>query len=76
MVKPQTRDRCGRTVARINFDGTDANTEMTRTGAASVFGRCVTDRGLCKVEDEARTALRGLWGDRDAMPPWMWRKHQ
>jgi endonuclease YncB( thermonuclease family) len=72
-VKPQTRDRYGRTVARINCDGTDANTEMVRTGMAWVFDKYVTDRSLYSVQTEAQEAKRRLWADAAPMPPWEWR---
>jgi endonuclease YncB( thermonuclease family) len=28
---------------------------------------------LAEIEAEARAARRGLWGDREAVPPWEWR---
>jgi micrococcal nuclease len=34
VVKPQTRDRCGRNVARIECDGGDVNAEKVRAGVA------------------------------------------
>lgn len=73
-VKPQTHDRYGRTVARIDCDGIDANAEMVRSGMAWVFDRYVTDRSLYALQDEAREAKRGLWADREPVPPWEWRK--
>ena len=72
-VKPQTRDRYGRTVARINCDGTDANAEMVRTGMAWVFDKYVTDRSVYSVQTEAQEAKRGLWSDAAPVPPWDWR---
>ena len=35
----QTRDRYGRTVARVNCDCTDANAAMVRAGMAWVFDK-------------------------------------
>lgn len=40
---------------------------------AWVFDRYVTDRSLYEVQDEARTAGRGLWGDSQPVAPWDWR---
>ena len=74
IVKPQARDRYGRTVARVICDGADANAEQVRAGMAWVFDRYVTDRGLYAVQDEARAARRGLWADREPVAPWEWRK--
>lgn len=73
-VAPQTKDRYGRTVARIMCDGQDASEQLVRSGMAWVFDRYVTDRGLYRLQDEARAARRGLWGDSGPVPPWEWRK--
>ncbi len=74
VVKPQTTDRYGRTVARVECDGVDANVEQVRAGMAWVFDKYVTDRSLYAVQDEARNARRGLWADKEPMPPWEWRR--
>jgi endonuclease YncB( thermonuclease family) len=29
---------------------------------------------LAQAEREAKAAARGLWADREPMPPWEWRK--
>jgi endonuclease YncB( thermonuclease family) len=47
---------------------------MVRLGMAWVFDRYVTDRGLYAMQDEARTARRGLWADAQQTPPWDWRR--
>lgn len=73
-VAPQTKDRYGRTVARIMCDEQDASEQLVRSGMAWVFDRYVTDRGLYRLQDEARAARRGLWGDSGPVPPWEWRK--
>ena len=49
--KPQTTDRHGRTVARVECDGIDANVEQVRSGMAWVFDRYVTDRSLYAAQD-------------------------
>lgn len=73
-VIPQTKDRYGRTVARVRCDGQDASEYMVRTGMAWVFDRYVTDRGLYPVQDEAKASRSGLWVDAEPIPPWEWRK--
>lgn len=72
-IIPKTRDRYGRTVARVRCDGTDANAEQVRRGMAWVYDRYVTDRSLYALQDEAHTARRGLWADPAPVPPWEWR---
>lgn len=74
VVKPQTTDRYGRTVARVECDGIDASAEQVRAGMAWVFDRYVNDRTLYAVQDSARGERRGLWADPESQPPWEWRK--
>lgn len=73
-VAPQTKDRYGRTVARVRCDGQDASEQLVRSGMAWVFDRYVTDRSLYSLQDEARATRRGLWVDDGPVPPWEWRK--
>ena len=67
-------DRYGRTVAHVSCNGIDANTEQVRAGMAWVFDRYVIDRRLYTLQDEARTARRGLWADAQPVAPWEWRR--
>jgi endonuclease YncB( thermonuclease family) len=70
----QGRDRYGRTLARVYCAGTDANREQLRRGMAWVYDRYVTDRSLYADQDDARNAKRGLWADKNPIPPWEWRR--
>ena len=73
-VRPQTKDRYGRTVARVTCEGVDANAEQVRAGMAWVFDKYVTDQALYATQDEARAARRGLWADAAPVAPWNWRQ--
>lgn len=75
-INPLTTDRYGRTVARVHCEDTDANAEQLRRGMAWVYDKYVTDRSLYAVQDEARDAKRGLWIDKNPIPPWEWRHRQ
>lgn len=66
-------DRYGRTLARVNCDGVDANVEQLRRGMAWVYDRYVTDRSLYAIQGEAKAARRGLWAEANPTPPWEWR---
>lgn len=72
-IAPQTTDRYGRTVARVHCEGTDANAEQLRRGMAWVYDKYVTDRSLYALQDDARGTRRGLWADKNPIPPWEWR---
>lgn len=66
-------DRHGRTLARVECQGKDANAEQVRAGLAWVYDRYVTDRNLYVLQDSARSSGIGLWADRNPLPPWEWR---
>ena len=69
------RDRYGRTVARVSCGGQDVATSQVRAGMAWVFDRYSRpDSPLYPIQDEARAARRGLWADKDPVPPWEWRQ--
>lgn len=73
-VLPQTKDRYGRTIARVKCDGQDASAHQVQTGMAWVFDRYVTDRSLYTLQNMARTGGRGLWVEAGAVAPWEWRR--
>lgn len=73
-VIPQTKDRYGRTVARVKCDGQDANAHQVQAGMAWVYDRYVTERSMYRMQDAARAERLGLWADAEPMQPWVWRK--
>lgn len=73
-VRPQTKDRYGRTVARVICNGVDSNAEQIRAGMAWVFDKYVADRSLYVLQDAARVARLGLWADPQPLAPWEGRK--
>lgn len=64
----------GRTLARVECQGKDANAEQVQAGFAWVYDRYVTDRSLYELQETARTSGIGLWVERDPVPPWDWRR--
>lgn len=66
-------DRFGRTLGKVTCAGVEANAEQVRRGMAWVFDRYVKRRSLYDLQLEARRATRGLWQERNAIPPWEWR---
>ena len=73
----KTKDKYGRTVGHILIDGRDVNLEMLEAGMAWHYKHYDHNARLARGEEEARVAKKGLWADRDPVPPWEWRKeHQ
>lgn len=75
-IKPTTRDRYGRTVARVECQGQDANLQQVRTGMAWAYTKYLTDPEVKVQEVAARSAAVGLWSDTAPVPPWDWRKQR
>lgn len=73
-IRPSTRDRYGRTVARVLCAGTDANATMVRSGMAWASTRHLSDPHIQAMEVVARRERLGLWADNAPVPPWEWRK--
>lgn len=73
-IRPSTRDRYGRTVARVVCAGTDANAAMVRAGRAWAYTRYLTDPQIRAMEVVARRERLGLWADAHPVSPWGWRK--
>ena len=73
-VEPRGRDRDKNTLAVVRCNGTDAGAEQVRLGMAWVIERDATgDSPLRALQAEARAARRGLWADKEPVPPWEWR---
>lgn len=68
----ECEDRFGRTLAYVTVDGLEVNTELVKRGFACVLhippngdDRAAEFKAL---EDEAKAANRGLWGQCDPIP--------
>lgn len=75
-VRVKDRDRYGRTVGEVVLpDGKVLNHELVREGLAWWYrDYAAGDVQLAWLEEEARSAGRGIWSDSRAVPPWEYRK--
>ena len=75
-VEVVDRDRYGRSVGELFVDDIHVNQEMVRRGYAWAYTKYSRSLEIIELEDEARSAKRGLWAlpveQRDA--PWTWRR--
>ena len=65
-----------RQIGIIMLDGVDLNQEMVRRGYAWAYVRYLRRpfaSAYLGAEEDARRARRGLWRDRNPMPPWEFR---
>lgn len=81
-VEYSKKDKYGRTVGKITFNGVDANLEQVEAGMAWHFKKYQSEQSeanraaYTQAEDQAKAAKRGLWLDHEPTPPWDWRKQQ
>ena len=74
------RDKYHRIVGKVLLAGQDINLKQVRDGLAWHYKKyqneqTASDRKLYSdAEIEARKSKRGLWRDRNPIPPWEWRK--
>jgi micrococcal nuclease len=76
-LEPVSQDRYGRMVAHVFRGSLDVNAEMVRLGDVWVYRHYLhrENRSWCTLESDARKAHRGLWAQRDPVPPWDFRHH-
>ncbi len=76
-IDPVEKDRYGRLVARLTVNGESLAALLIKRGAAWVYDRyCRSPEcpRLRRLEEEARSAEKGLWGwTAEPIPPWVWR---
>ena len=72
------QDRYKRDVCTLTVDGTDVNADLVATGHAWVYSQYNRRDDLPAIQDEARAAAKGLWGQPEAqiVEPSQWRKNQ
>ncbi len=76
-MKPQVKDRYGRTVAEIYVGSTNINLQMVREGAAFAYRKylkqCDQDAYL-NAEFTAMRNRKGVWGPYQTQLPWEYRR--
>jgi len=76
-VHEHGRDKYGRMVGDVLLpDGQSLNRELVAAGLAWWYRKYSKDASLGQLEEEARSAKRGLWADPEPIPPWSWRKQR
>ena len=71
-----SKDRYGRYVAKIILDNTDVNAEMLRAGLAWHYKQYDNNYEYAMLEQEAKKNRRGLWMEKNPIPPWIYRKNK
>lgn len=81
-VETSKKDRYGRSVGSIFFNGRDANLAMVNAGMAWHYKQYQTEQSpadrliYANAEEQARSRRAGLWRDDNPTPPWEYRKER
>lgn len=70
------KDRYGRYVAKIILDKTDVNAAMLKSGLAWHYKQYDKNPEYARLEREARQNRKGLWIEKNPIPPWIYRKNK
>jgi endonuclease YncB( thermonuclease family) len=73
-VESDGEDKYKRLVGRVYVDGRDVGLAMLEAGMAWHYTKYDQSKKYAEGEASARSLQRGLWNDRNAIPPWVWRK--
>ena len=68
------KDNFGRRLAQVYIGDDHINRNMIRDGHSWHFKRYNQSKELAQLEEEARKAMRGLWGSENPQAPWDYRK--
>jgi len=74
VVSWKEKDRYGRILGEVMVGRRHINLEMVQDGMAWHYVQYSKSKELTAAETSARAAKRGLWADKEPMPPWEFRK--
>ena len=73
-VVVDSKDRYGRSLGWVYYDDKNINKELLKAGLAWHYRRYSKDEKLQALEDQARARRKGLWKEKNPIPPWDWRR--
>lgn len=73
-VEAGKKDRYGRVIGTLYFNGINVNLELVAAGYAWCYRRYLEDPCCIGLEQEAKQNRLGLWSDDNAVAPWEFRK--
>jgi endonuclease YncB( thermonuclease family) len=75
-VTYKTKDRYGRILGNTVINNVDVSESLISAGLAWHYKQYDKTRRLAELENQARTAKRGLWAQPNPTPPWEFRKQK
>lgn len=70
----RSKDRNGRLLGDVYINNQYINLLLVQQGYAWHYKKYSADKQLAAAEVSARKQQQGLWKDRNAVAPWIWRK--
>jgi micrococcal nuclease len=74
LIEWKEKDRYGRILGEVMLGRRHINLEMVQEGMAWRYVQYSKSKDLSHAEVMAREARKGLWTDKDPIPPWEFRK--
>ena len=74
VVTWKEKDRYGRILGEVMLGKRHINLEMVQDGMAWHYVQYSKSKELTAAEEAARKAKKGLWADKEPVPPWEFRK--
>lgn len=69
-----SKDRYNRSIAKVFYDGKYLSEEIIKNGFGWHYKQYSDSKILSNIENVARKNKKGLWYDKNATPPWEYRK--
>lgn len=74
-VRRMDVDRYGRTIGMVvTVDGVNVNEKLLEAGLAWHYKKYDKNDAWAKLETSARVNKKGLWAQKNPIPPWEWRQ--
>lgn len=72
--KVVSKDRYGRLIAKVYYDGKYLSSEIIKNGFGWHYKKYSNSENLANLENKARNKHLGLWRDKNPIAPWEYRK--
>ncbi len=73
LVTWKEKDRYGRILGDVYVENRHINLEMIKEGMAWHYKQYSKSKELSAAEEQAKRAKKGLWADKEPVPPWDFR---
>lgn len=76
MMDWNSKDRYGRILGTLFYQGNNINYQMVADGYAWAYTKYLRDQIYANAQAVAKNKRLGLWNEDNPVPPWDWRKRK